>query len=580
MVSPEGITEGLTTFNKAGIKPRWVIVDDGWQSTTNDDALNGEQWAEQLSSIKANKRFRHQKDGQAVEMGDMVRAIKQDFGIHKVFAWHAMAGYWAGVSTDAPDMQKYGPYRNRNMATKGVSIVDPEMQREFDRQRFGFVPPSNAHAFYNDYHAYLKSQGVDGVKVDVQAILDAAGEGQGGVGAVATAYHMALEKSVTTNFKGGESQTPSTEPATMIHCMCHAPSVLDVIGAVYQGKPVVRGSDDYYPAQDSSHGPHLYTNAYNALIMAHVGLHDWDMFQTRMKERHGLDKASWFHAASRAISGGPVYVSDKPGQHNAELLRKLVLEDGSVLRPKTNALPTLDCLFRDPQVPGGGLLQIWSLNLMPGTGVVGSFNVRGATFSQAARTWVFTEEEESLPAVAGHVRPSDVHALRVSDHEMAHRQAYVVYLFRRHEVLVRGLHEATRLDVRPFEYELATVSRVKAVNEHTSYSVIGLANMFNSGGAVVSETVSHEGVNGGAVSTVSLEVNGSGHFLTCASHEPNKVTLATWDHVETLFFRWSLNKVTGSAVLGPEVSPMGLIDITIPGHYNGQPRTVTISWRD
>lgn len=27
-------------------------------------------------------------------------------------------------------------------------------------------------------------------------------------------------------------------------------------------------------------------------------------------------KASWFHAAARAISGGPVYVSDQPGQVN------------------------------------------------------------------------------------------------------------------------------------------------------------------------------------------------------------------------------------------------------------------------
>lgn len=27
-------------------------------------------------------------------------------------------------------------------------------------------------------------------------------------------------------------------------------------------------------------------------------------------------KASWFHAAARAVSGGPVYVSDQPGQVN------------------------------------------------------------------------------------------------------------------------------------------------------------------------------------------------------------------------------------------------------------------------
>ncbi|CAN0550342.1 unnamed protein product, partial [Ectocarpus sp. 12 AP-2014] len=52
--------------------------------------------------------------------------------------------------------------------------------------------------------------------------------------------------------------------------------------------------------------------------------------------------------------------------HNADILRKLVLEDGSVLRASTNALPTLDCLMRDPQEEGGGLLQVWALNPLAG----------------------------------------------------------------------------------------------------------------------------------------------------------------------------------------------------------------------
>ncbi|CAN0477997.1 unnamed protein product, partial [Hapterophycus canaliculatus] len=32
-------------------------------------------------------------------------------------------------------------------------------------------------------------------------------------------------------------------------------------------------------------------------------------------------RASWLHAASRAISGGPVYVSDRPGQVSTPPLR-------------------------------------------------------------------------------------------------------------------------------------------------------------------------------------------------------------------------------------------------------------------
>lgn len=40
--------------------------------------------------------------------------------------------------------------------------------------------------------------------------------------------------------------------------------------------------------------------------------------------------------------------SDKPGNHNFDLLRKLVLPDGSVLRAKLPGRPTRDCLFADP----------------------------------------------------------------------------------------------------------------------------------------------------------------------------------------------------------------------------------------
>ena len=43
-----------------------------------------------------------------------------------------------------------------------------------------------------------------------------------------------------------------------------------------------------------------------------------------------------------------MYVSDKVGRHDFDVLRKLVLRDGSVLRSKRPGLPTADCIFQDP----------------------------------------------------------------------------------------------------------------------------------------------------------------------------------------------------------------------------------------
>ena len=42
-----------------------------------------------------------------------------------------------------------------------------------------------------------------------------------------------------------------------------------------------------------------------------------------------------------------MYVSDRPGRHNMELLKRMVLPDGSVLLCAQPGRPTLDCLFCD-----------------------------------------------------------------------------------------------------------------------------------------------------------------------------------------------------------------------------------------
>lgn len=47
-----------------------------------------------------------------------------------------------------------------------------------------------------------------------------------------------------------------------------------------------------------------------------------------------------------------IFCSDKPGSHDFNLLKKLVLPDGSILRAKLPGRPTRDCLFSDPARDG------------------------------------------------------------------------------------------------------------------------------------------------------------------------------------------------------------------------------------
>jgi hypothetical protein len=58
----------------------------------------------------------------------------------------------------------------------------------------------------------------------------------------------------------------------------------------------------------------------------------------------------------RAISGGPIYVSDQLGRSRAEILRPLALDDGRILRCDRPAMPAKADLARDPEHSGAAFL--------------------------------------------------------------------------------------------------------------------------------------------------------------------------------------------------------------------------------
>lgn len=145
------------------------------------------------------------------------------------------------------------------------------------------------------------------------------------------------------------------------------------------------------------------------------------------------------HAAARAVSGGPVYISDKPGQHDPLVLKQIALLDGSTLRPRRPALPTRDTLFRwgpggwsrswdrrrfplpaldlvlcpasvhrNVQRDGETGLKVASVN--EHSGVVAAFNVQGQYWDRASRRFVGCEPGAE-PVVSVHIRPTDVHEI-------------------------------------------------------------------------------------------------------------------------------------------------------------------------
>ncbi|MEY2932815.1 MAG: hypothetical protein RL033_3564, partial [Pseudomonadota bacterium] len=91
-VNADAVRTGLASFHAAGVTPRFVILDDGWQSVR---ALpTGER---RLTSLSANEKF-----GQ--DLAPLIRDAKAQHGVETFLVWHALNGYWGGVDGEAlPD---------------------------------------------------------------------------------------------------------------------------------------------------------------------------------------------------------------------------------------------------------------------------------------------------------------------------------------------------------------------------------------------------------------------------------------------------------------------------------------------
>ena len=282
-------------------------------------------FSKSLVSFEPNAKF--EADGESLR--GLVRTLRAELGVRSVYAWHALGGYWSGVSPVAREMAHLAPRWRFPQPARDLLLVEPAVA--WDPASFhgaGTIETERFDDFFSGMHAALKRAGVDGVKVDAQSGLSVFGTGCGlGQPAYVRAAVRAMERSAQRHFAPDGAGAPDGGGAAgcseVICCMCHSSENL----LSYEHAAVIRAGDDFYPADEASHAAHLSTVAFNSLLIGELGVVDWDMF-------HSAGSAAQLHAAARALGGGSIYVSDKPGEHDFALLRQLVLPDGSTLRAR------------------------------------------------------------------------------------------------------------------------------------------------------------------------------------------------------------------------------------------------------
>lgn len=450
-VSAEKVREGLEQFERGGVSPRYLILDDGWQSVEQRPTAE-----RRLTSFAANQKF-------AGDLRPTVKMAKERFGLRNFLVWHSMVGYWGGV--DGDELPGYGVVDQTRQFGEGILRHEPTANHLWWGNLVGFVPPAQVERFFDDYHRSLAEQGVDGIKVDSQAVLEAVSERHGGRVAVTRAYRSALESSAQRHFGG-----------RLINCMSNAQETY----YLSFDSTLLRTSIDFFPNRPESHGMHLYANAQVGLWFGEFMHPDWDMFQSG----HAFGA---YHAAARAVSGGPVYVSDKPGKHDFELLRSLTCFDGSVLRCDGPALLTADLLCRDP-TRERVLCKVW--NRSADAAVIGAFH---------AQTGADTAAREPLYGTLG---PSDVPGLEGED--------FACYSYRARKLELLGKRQRREVVLEHAGYELFTLAPLVH-----GFAPIGLTDKMNSRAAV--RSFRWDGRR------TEMRLRDGGDFLAFSEHAPEAV---------------------------------------------------------
>lgn len=423
-VSEEGVRAAIAGFEALGLPLGFMILDAGWQDADSEGRMR---------SFGANGRFPR-------GLAPLIAEARSRLGLRWFGVWHTLLGFWKGVDPGSDIGREHGALPN------------------------GLVHPDGAARFYAAWYGAMKRDGVDFTKVDNQGATAGFLRPHFGHASGYLALRRAFEAAESAAFGGAA-----------INCMAQETAVLYQL----ERTTVLRNSDDYYPDREPNPEEHVLQNAFNALWTRTIALPDWDMFQSHHAR-------AWWHAAARAVSGGPVYVTDDPGRHDADLLRSLILPDGAIPPLDGFAVPARRCLFSDPRT--GEPLVVW--NRAGPAALLALFNMR----SEAATASVGPGDAE----FRGDGAP----------------QAYAIWSRRHGFAGVAGIDDRVDLALPPREWDIVVVAPA-----HHETAVIGQPEAFNPPGWIAGTHWSEEG--GRRTLTVSMRARGP--LLVASLHAPVSV---------------------------------------------------------
>jgi hypothetical protein len=446
-VTEEKILTSVRSLKDKQIPVGFILVDDGWLSTKND----------KLIAFNADRqKFPNDLSG-------LARTLREQYRIPHIGVWHTFQGYWSGVEADS----EIGRNHQLFQGLGGKALPDPRDGR--------------GESFYRDWYSQLKDWGFDFVKVDGQGNNIKFTDGLMPLFASGGGAHRNLQEAAQKFFSDRVDGDRSAG-LNLINCM--EMSLENAFN--WRTSNIARNSDDYLPDTPQNVKEHTYYNAYNAYWTSNFAYPDWDMFQSH--DAHGE-----YHAVARAISGGPIYFTDKPGRERPEILRPLAFSDGRILMLDEPGQVTRDILMTDvalEPVP----LKVFGHITRPGlsAGMVATFNVN-----------------KSAESVTGIISRQDVEGFSSPG---VNETVAVYQRSQSRAILLDAQHSTLPVTLGSFGFDLFTLVPV-----NHGVAIFGLLDKYLGAAAVVSQKIENN--------RATVRVREAGDFGAWLRQSPTKVEI-------------------------------------------------------
>lgn len=432
----EGLIEKAQEFADKNVPVKFAILDDMWANIPSFRALAKDASFDDMVHCMHRGKL-DCFEGAPERFPDGIKAAIDEMktlGIDNVGIWFPTTGYWKGFLPEGKDAKALADILGVTSNFVWTHAVDS------DDETMIIVKPDaeSTEKFFDEMCRRVKTWNGDFVKIDNQGFHKCFKD-MVPIGESSKNVQNAIDKAVNKYFDG-----------SMINCMGMASECMF-------NRPdtaVSRCSDDFCPESRDWFAKNILQCSYNSLLQGQLYFNDWDMWWTD-------DEQAFKNSICRAISGGPIYVSDKIGRTRAEVLKPLALKNGRILRPDLCASPSPDCLTVNPTT-GGKIFKIQ--NKVGNCGVMAVFNV-----------------DRENREVSGTISPKDIPALKKSG-----LYAYYEYFSKAYGIL--AYDDALELTLKDND-KVAIYTFVPVVDD---YAVIGRTDLFIGVKAVEEFTVTSE----------------------------------------------------------------------------------------